>query len=338
MIALDFIRQQIPHGWRQTPSGWISGNCPMCSSRGHRADTRGRGGIMFVDDKFQYNCFNCGYKTGWSPGRRINDRLKELLINFGTDPAQIQRVNFELLKEAEVADVAKQFLTSEKTDEVKVVWKETALPPYSKLLQDVNTAELTYDELEKFVIACEYITSRNLDFYDKWHWSPHSHFVNRIILPFYHNSLTVGYTARWALPERNAEMPKYYLSSPKNFVYNLDDQSNKQYVIVTEGQLDALLVGGVALNGNTPNPTQCSLIDQLGKEIILLPDFDKAGMETVKVAIKRGWSVSFPPWEDCKDAGDAVAKYGRLFTVRSILDSVETSSTKIQILAKQYCR
>ena len=338
MIALEFLRQQIPHGWRQTPSGWISGNCPMCATRGHRSDTRRRGGIMFVEDKFQYNCFNCGYKTGWSPGKRINDRLKDLLVQFGTDPAQIQRVNFELLKEAEAADVAKQFIPTEKVEEVKFVWKQSELPPYSELLQEVDTATLTSEQLEKFIIACEYITTRNLDFYDKWYWSPHSHFVNRVILPFYYNGLVVGYTARWILPERASEMPKYYLQSPKNFVYNLDAQLNHEYVIVTEGQFDALSVGGIALNGNTPNPTQCSIIEQLGKQIVLLPDFDKAGMETVKVAIKRGWNVSFPPWEDCKDASDAVAKYGRLFTVRSILDSVETSSTKIQIMAKSFCK
>ncbi len=338
MTALEFIRQQIPHGWRQTPSGWISGNCPMCAARGHRPDTRRRGGIMFVDDKFQYNCFNCGYKTGWSPGKRINDRLKDLLVQFGTDPAQVQRVNFELLKQAETENIAKQFLPIATVEQVKVYWKEHELPPYSKLLQDVDTSSLDDEQLEKFIVACEYISTRSLDFYDKWHWSPHSHFANRVILPFYHNNTIVGYTARWTLPDRPAETPKYFLQSPKNFVYNLDAQTTHDYVIVTEGQLDALLVGGIALNGNTPNATQCSIIDQLDKQVILLPDFDKAGMETVKAAIRRGWSVSFPPWENCKDAGDAVAKYGRLFTVRSILDSAETSSTKIQILAKQHCK
>ena len=53
MIVLDFIRQQMPGGWKQTPSGWISGNCPMCATRGHSPDKRGRGGIRFEDDHFQ---------------------------------------------------------------------------------------------------------------------------------------------------------------------------------------------------------------------------------------------------------------------------------------------
>ena len=126
---------------------------------------------------------------------------------------------------------------------------------------------------------------------------------------------------------------------PKNFVYNLDKQDKHNTVVVTEGQFDALQMAGVALAGNTPNSTQCKIIEDLEKDIILLPDFDKSGMDTVNVAIKQGWAVSFPPWEDdIKDASDAVMRYGRLFTVKSVLDSVETNATKIKILAKSRCR
>ena len=72
---------------------------------------------------------------------------------------------------------------------------------------------------------------------------------------------------------------------------------------------------------------------------MLLPDFDKSGMDTVNVAVRRGWAVSFPEWEDdIKDASDAVMRYGRLFTVKSVLQSIETNATKIKILAKARCR
>ena len=37
-------------------------------------------------------------------------------------------------------------------------------------------------------------------------------------------------------------------------------------------------------------------------------------MDTVNVAVRRGWAVSFPEWEDdIKDASDAPMRYGRLF-------------------------
>lgn len=338
MLVLDFVTQHIPSKWKKTPSGWISGNCPMCSTRGHSADKRGRGGFMFGDMKVQYNCFNCGYKTGWSPGRKINGRLKELLEKLGADPAQIQRVNFELLKEQEEANIALQFIKQDKPREVSIDWKAMQLPIGARPFESVDTSELTTKEFEQFVQAVKYVHDRGLDFYSGWMWSNYKHFANRVILPFYYKHRFVGYTARWVPEERKKENPKYYLQSSNHFVYNLDAQKNHKYCIVTEGHFDALLTGGVAMQGNTPSMTQCDIVDSLDKEVIVIPDADRAGNDLVKAALKRGWSVSFPPWEGCKDAGDAVQKYGRLFTVRSIIDNAESNTTKIQILAKSYCR
>ena len=338
MIVLDFIRQYMPAGWKQTPSGWISGNCPMCSQRGHNPDKRGRGGIRFEDDHFQYNCFNCGYKTGWSEGNRISKKLQDLLQTFGTDPADIQRLNLELLREQDSKDISKQFIKEQKETKISINWQPMELPPKSFQIGNYPIDNLNKKELEKLALACAYVMKRGLDFSTHWHWSPFMHFANRVILPFYHKGVIVGYTARWVSDKRPESMPKYFNQMPKNFVYNLDAQQEHDTVIVTEGQFDALHVGGVALAGNTPNTTQCSIIEALGKNIILLPDFDKAGIDTVNTAIKRGWAVSFPPWEnDIKDASDAVERYGRLFTVRSILESVQTSRTKIRILSKSYC-
>ena len=68
-----------------------------------------------------------------------------------------------------------------------------------------------------------------------------------------------------------------------------------------------------------------------------MPDRDKAGMAMVNAALKYGWGVTFPEWEDgIKDTADAVAKYGQLFTMRSILDSVQTNSLKIQLHSKKW--
>jgi hypothetical protein len=70
-----------------------------------------------------------------------------------------------------------------------------------------------------------------------------------------------------------------------------------------------------------------------------LPDADAAGLKLVRQAIQRGWSVSFPPWEpDVKDANDAVQKYCKLFTVKSILDFSIDNSTKAEVMAKSYCK
>jgi hypothetical protein len=57
----------------------------------------------------------------------------------------------------------------------------------------------------------------------------------------------------------------------------------------------------------------------------------------VDAALKYGWAVAFPDWENgIKDVADAVAKYGTLFTMRSILDSVQTNKLKIQLHSKKW--
>ena len=109
-LITEFVRTILPVNWRHNPSGWVSGNCPVCVVNGQsRPDSKGRGGFHFEDDKFQYNCFNCGYKTGWSPGKRLSGRLKKLLTQFGVDESDVQRLQLELLKEEDVATIlAKQ--------------------------------------------------------------------------------------------------------------------------------------------------------------------------------------------------------------------------------------
>ena len=135
-VVLDFVRQTVPMGWKSNPSGWISGNCPMCVQNGENADTRGRGGFFFDDDKFQYNCFNCGFKTGWSSGRQIAGKLRGLLKTFGADESDIQRVNLELMREDELQSLHKR--TIEQAQTVKIDWKKVQLPPNAKSILDLS--------------------------------------------------------------------------------------------------------------------------------------------------------------------------------------------------------
>jgi len=46
--------------------------------------------------------------------------------------------------------------------------------------------------------------------------------------------------------------------------------------------------------------------------------------------------VSLPPWEDdIKDVADAVKRYGRVYTLTTILHYLETNKIKIQLLQKK---
>ncbi len=332
----EYVRTLVPVNWRSSPSGWISGNCPMCVRNGQaRPDKKGRGGFLFDDDKFQYNCFNCNYKTGWSPQSKITVRLKNLLVTLGADESDIQRIQLELLREQ---DVETLLIKTEKRKNLVIDWDEKKLPDDAKPFMEFTEPNADWTE------AVAYLTDRGFDVTDsRFMWSPskqHGRVNKRFILPFTYKGKVVGYTARWAGNNIPDGMPKYYNQQPKkDFVYGLDKQtSDKQFVIVTEGQLDAIVTDGCAIGSNNINDEQADILHSLEKQIIVLPDADEAGKLMCKSAIKNGWMVAFPEWKDCKDASDALTKYGRLYTITSIIDSAEKNSTKIELLMRKYCK
>jgi DNA primase len=95
-------------------------------------------------------------------------------------------------------------------------------------------------------------------------------------------------------------------------------------------------VDGVSVSGAEISDTQVDQIDRLQREVVVVPDTDRAGRKLVDRAIEAGWTVSFPVWQDtCKDINDAVVKYGKLFVLKSILAARETSKLKIELKKKK---
>ena len=111
---------------------------------------------------------------------------------------------------------------------------------------------------------------------------------------------------------------------------------NWTYVIVLEGVFDALSINGLAVLHAEINDAQVRLIRSLGREVVVVPDQDEAGMRLVDRAVELGWAVSMPNWPaDVKDVNDAVIRYGRLATLVTIMQAKETSRIKIELRKKQ---
>ena len=157
---------------------------------------------------------------------------------------------------------------------------------------------------------------------------------NRVLIPFTWLGKEVGYSGRSIVPAKR----KYYTEHPPHFVFNYDRQlQDAKFCIVVEGAFDAIAVDGLAVLTNECNESQAMIIDSLNREVIVVPDRDKAGMTLVRDAMDYGWNVAFPEWaHSIKDTSDAVKQYGQLFTMKSILDSVETSNLKIQLRMKKW--
>lgn len=209
--------------------------------------------------------------------------------------------------------------------------KEMALPEKSLSIVDwLNTGQDDPD----LVAVVEYLLSRGMqwDWYN-WHWSAAPGYRDRLLIPFYQDGKIVGYTGRKITDGK----PKYLTESQSGYVFNLDRQArDRQYVIVVEGQFDAIAIDGVAIMTNEPNDVQVARLQALGREIICVPDRDRPGAKMLKHAIQNNWSASLPPWEDdVKDVADAVKKYGRLYTLSTILHYRVSGEIKINLIKKK---
>ena len=322
-IVSDTITAHLPGKRKTTPSGWTSFNAPCCHHNGDSADKRGRGGLISEGDTVSYHCFNCGYKASWQPGRPVSHKLRKLLQWLGCSDDTITKLTFDVMRINEGVEVAER--------KIELPTFETVpLPPDAVKIADIT-------EFNKFSMAIlEYMATRNLNLDDTdYYWSPSLAYRDRLIIPFYYEKRIVGWTARTIATDKK---PKYLMEVQPGFVYGLDEQGyNKVFAIVCEGQVDALHVDGCALGGSEINDAQALLINRLNKDVIVVPDRDKAGSKLVEQAIELGWQVSLPNWDmDINDIGDAVQRYGRLYTLYSIASAAESSTLKIRLRAKKW--
>jgi len=337
-IISDFIRSILPAKKKTTPSGWTSFNAPCCHHNGESPDTRGRGGLTAnPDGSVSYHCFNCNFKASYQPGRHLTFKFRKLLKWLGADDTDIKRLVIEAIRVREL--VAPEAVKAE-AEEEKIEFKVRDLPEGAISFQQF----ISFHILDNFQnvpglldSAVDYIKERKIDHtkYDfYWTDSTEHSLHQRVIIPCIWQGRTIGYTSRAFV---DGVKPKYYSHYEPNFVFNMNNQlPDSKFVIVCEGPFDAMSIDGVAVLNNECNETQADIIESLGREVIVVADKDRAGAKMINNAIEYGWSVSFPVWlETCKDVNEAVCKYGKLFVLKSILDSKQTSKLKIELMKKK---
>jgi hypothetical protein len=306
----------LPSKRKQTASGWISFNAPCCIHRGDTQDKRQRGGIKpGTDGSWSYHCFNCGYTASFVLGRNLTFKARKLLEWMLVPQEEIERINLESLKHKSI-----EGLLGERQEVIQrlqsIEFEDRDLPADT---QPLNEA------------AEEYLRGRSiaLDYPFLYKTMPRP----GVVIPFTHDNQVVGHTTRF-LDDRT---PRYIQDIQPGYVFGTDLQkANWQTVIVVEGVFDALSINGLAVLHAEINEAQTRLIRSLGRNVIVVPDQDIAGMKLVDRAVELGWAVSMPEWpEGVKDVNDAVIRLGRLATLITILQAQETSKIKIELRKKQ---
>ena len=329
------IMTSLPAGQKKTPSGWIAFNAPCCVHNGETQDKKKRGGIMnSADGTVSYHCFNCGYKASYVIGRKLTQRMRSFMSYIGIADDTIKKLAIEAMRheESDVVREKKRFVSFNK----KTLPKNTHT--LDVWLEKYVAQELTNTQYKKIDNLLNYLKSRGMDptWYDfMYSEDSYFNFDQRLIIPFYWRGDVVGYTGRLFEP---SDKVKYVTEVQPGYVFNMDAQDwSRKFVLVTEGPFDAITTSGVSILGSEINDIQRELIEGLNRQIIVVPDRDRPGEKLINQAIEFGWGVAFPEWHDSvEDTADAVLKYGRLFTMQSILKSTETNKLKIDLKRKMY--
>ena len=334
-LIQNTILNSLPANKKKTPSGWISFNAPCCIYNGETQDRKKRGGIMAgADGTISYHCFNCGYKASYVIGRKLTQKMRTFMGYIGIADDTIKKLAIEAMRheEGDTKYEKKKFVSFHK----KQMPKNTH--SLDVWLEKYVAKDLTAPQYNKIDGLLNYLKVRGIDptWYD-FMYSPdmYFNFNQRLIIPFYWRGDVVGYTGRLF---EDTEKVKYVTDVQPGYVFNMDTQDwTRKFVIVTEGPFDAITVSGVSILGSEINDVQRGLINNLNRQVIVVPDRDAPGEKLINQAIEFGWSVAFPEWDKTvEDVADAVLNYGRLFTIQSILKSTESSKLKIDLKRKMY--
>ena len=312
------ILSVLPGRKKSASNNWTKFNAICCHHRGHKADKKMRGGIKYDGvTNWVYHCFNCQFACSFVLGKSISAKTRSLLEWGGVDKTDIQRWSLESLQNKDLLDFSQ---TSRKR--VKIKFNDHILPA-GELLDSSNNRHSKYKE---------YLLMRGIHVDDyPFLVTPHekNRNKNRIVIPYTYENKIVGHTSRFL----DNKTPKYINDQQPGYVFGYDFQKPEWSVcILVEGIFDALSIDACALMHNTITESQASMLSQLNRQIIFVPDRDRAGLEVCDRALELGYSISIPNWSsDVKDVNDAIVKYGRLSTILSILQSATHSKIKIEM-------
>jgi hypothetical protein len=179
--------------------------------------------------------------------------------------------------------------------------------------------------------AQKYITTRSKWFerYNGLLWSPQ--YKKYIIIPFVYKKKIIGWIAR-RIDDDGLKHIKC-TNFPTDYMYNQEIiYRRNNYIVVQEGALDAMVFHTLCTFGAKLSPKQINLLNNTGKNIILLPDYKKNEWKSYwETAKENNWFLSCPIYpgsrndndiDHIKDAGESLSKNGLLLTTEVIMKSI----------------
>ena len=324
----DVIAAHLPYT-RRSATSFTNFKCPMCG------DYKPRCGIK-RSSRIGIHCFNCAFDTRYQVGDYLSKKMAEFLHRIGVSDMEVKRLALHARAIKRAIDDAPKLPTAIAALTFEPNFANRELPEGSLPLgewADLGCTDPHYVNAVEYALSRGDVVMRAAD----WHWTPAQGMQDRLILPFRFDDRIVGYTARTTIGDGN----KYLNYMPQDFLFNNRVlEGDRDTVVVIEGPLDALAIDGVSPLGSTMNANQVAWLKATGKRIVVVADRDEAGDKMVTLARNNKWAVAFPGlksnaqdwWDyDIKDCDEAVKRHGRLYVLKSILETATSNATEIEV-------
>lgn len=300
----QLIRRAVPLG-KLSNSGWYSLHCPVCS------DYKTRLGLKFeIDSSVIANCFNCGFAAVYDgKTNKLPVKMRKLLSQLSIGDNELDKFEtdgfFNIKREPSV-------ITLESLKKLDFSTPEQQLPDGAELLT-AATSTLASHVRQYLIKRC--ISPSEYPFYIAPKQYPF-----RVIIPFYRRDKLIFWQARAI-----GNMQPRYLScsAPKDAVLFNYDALYRDFdkpLFVCEGVFDAHCIDGVSSIGSSLNATKIEIFKNSKRTPVFVIDPDKNGHKLAEKALSNGWKITFAP-RGTDDVNDAIQKYGRLYTVFSLMNN-----------------
>jgi len=336
----DTIRQYItldPAGH----NGWQAVLCKVCNDAGRKGK---RAGFRFdLGGVVGYHCFNCGHKAKYDPSssKNLSRAMKQVLTSFSVPEEVIQQINFEALKLRDLHLVNGETIPNPIQDiEPAAISLPSHFYPLTSAGPNDIWAQLAsaYLELDRGVDPKSYpfmLAEKTGDpELDRW--------FKRIIIPIYKDETPIFFIGR----DLTGKNIKKYLSpsfSKEKVIYGYSEllRETDEPLYIVEGWFDAFAINGVAVLGNEISKAQTAWLNRSHRKKVYIPDRFGDGQMAAQQALDLGWSIATPginTWtKDIKDMNDAVKKYGRMFVMKSIAETIADGFTA-RVNLGMYCK
>lgn len=314
------IRQYCNIKGSANSKGWHTCKCKVCN------DYKVRAAFNFSGYATTYHCFNCAFVAKHDPSEyaSISENMQTVLDAFNVPSDVYKQITLNILEFNLNNGTVKKTKTSIDPDTELV---ECELLSCFKPLQKATDTWST--------IAKEYLQyDRNIDpesypFYimkeKKYDKELENKWRGRLIIPYYRENKVIWYQGRDLRP--TSKLRYLNAESESECILSNFDSINQHVntpIMVCEGFFDAHCIDGVAIFGNVLKKGQLKVLNRTNRQKIYIPDRVGKGYLAANQAIDNGWSVSIPDIGSCKDINQAIVKYGKLYVMKSIRDSILT--------------